>query len=255
MKSPLVLVHGWAGSGSAWSPVVSHLDATIWGPIVTFDLPGSPSYVGSAESRISSAAHELVDLLHSFDSPAVLVGHSLGAQVTLLAQSEAPHHVQAEVVIDPAYDADDDERDELSRWADRIERRGHDELLTFFAEALIGVDEPVRSQIMLDLQQTSVAAIVQYLRSEYLDSDSIGLHSATVRAAQARTRPVLAIHSTPRAAERSRLLPSPAGSEVVEWPGYHHFLHLQDPARFASGMASWKPATGERASRVPEYER
>ncbi|HMR48634.1 MAG TPA: alpha/beta hydrolase [Arachnia sp.] len=238
---PIVLVHGWAGSSVPWAPVTRALTASGHrAPVTAIDLPGSPLFRGSAVApTISDATRHLVETLEGIGRPALLVGHSLGAQVTLLAHAERPDLVHAEVVLDPAYNSTEP-RAALANWADRIERDGHAALRPFFAEAL-GNRVPASSaaQVLADLRATPVPVIVSYLRSEYLDPDAIGLRPQTLQAAGGRRHPVLALHTRASGAELEKTLPAPHGSRTVLRPGANHFLHLEGPEGIVDEIQSW----------------
>lgn len=235
-----VLVHGWAGSAESWRPVAEVLaDRTGADPVLA-RLPCSPGAAEGREPTISSSADLVGELLSATAGPAVLVGHSMGAQVTLLAHSRSPQLVLGEVVIDPAYGAPTSTRDEMSDWAARIESIGHAAVEEFFGDAVgSSLDPALAERIRADMRATPASAIASYLRSEYTDADALGLMDATIRAVSARQRPVLAIHSREDAARREESLPRPAGSRVQHWPGFGHFLHLQDPERFADSLLAF----------------
>lgn len=234
----IVLVHGWAGSAESWRPVVAALDALGGWRVHAIRLPGSPGSASAAPPTIGGAAAELAALLGALGRPAVLVGHSMGAQVTLRAHVSAPHMVLSEIVVEPAYGAPDG-REAMRRWAERIESTGHASLTGFFDEAGAGLSQPDRAALHADLLATPVPVIASYLRSEYVDPEAIGLMPATARVASGRIRPVFAVHSSAEGAERESMLPHPSGSQTDLWLGYGHFLHLEDPHRFAELIAAW----------------
>lgn len=243
----IVLVHGWAGSAESWAPVVARLEAAMPSTqVIAARLPGSPGGSSTAPSTIPAAARALTDLLEGDTGPALLVGHSMGAQVTLLAAVQSPHLVLGEVVIDPAYGAADGEREHMERWASDIDRIGHPAVDEFFRSA-IGTRTPDASAslILQDLYSTPPPVIASYLRSEYVDEGSIGLESSTRSAASHRSRPVLAIHSSAAGAALESSLASPEGSMVVRWEGHGHYLHLEDPDGFVSALSVWR---AERAT-------
>lgn len=217
------------------------------GPVTAVALPGAPGATTRETADIPGATRTVLDVLRALDAPAVLVGHSMGAQITLLAQAERPDLVDSEVVLDPAYGSTAD-RDEMARWADEIEAAGHDRLRAFFAEA---TDSPllddVRADVLADLRATPVPATVRYLRSEYVDAGAIGLLPATTAAAARRRRPVLAIHTTEIGAATEASLPAPDGSRIARWGGHSHFLHLERPDRLGREIAAWAglPATDD----------
>jgi pimeloyl-ACP methyl ester carboxylesterase len=236
---PLLLVHGWAGSAESWNSVLPALRAQGFASVTAVRLPGSPAAEPYRAPTIRDAAAQLVQTAALLPGRPILVGHSLGAQVSLLSHQILGEKILGEVVIDPAYGSEST-REEAATWADRIDRDGHVAVRDFFASALgerMSADD--RANILHDVDHTTSDVIAAYLRSEYSEDDSIGLRSQTELAAALRRRPVLAIHSTPRGAEYEAALPSPRGSQVQQWPGYGHYLHLEDPTRFAASVAAF----------------
>jgi pimeloyl-ACP methyl ester carboxylesterase len=238
--TPIVLVHGWAGSAEAWHPIASRLAAQAAGPVIAIRLPGSPGAAGGRATTIPDAAAMLAATLRAQSAPALLVGHSMGAQVTLLAHAMAPQQVLGEVVVDPAYGASEATHAEMQEWASRIESEGHAAVEDFFASAAGNLKPDDHNRLLADFEATSPEVIAQYLRSEYVDPESIGFLPATRRAVALRSRPVLAIHSTDPGAMQERLLPAPPGSQVESWAGHGHFLHLELPDRFVETVVSWR---------------
>ncbi|RXZ72987.1 alpha/beta fold hydrolase [Agromyces albus] len=238
--TPIVLVHGWAGSAEAWHPIVSRLRANARGPVAAVRLPGSPGAPDGGTPTIPDAAAMLAETLRAQAGPALLVGHSMGAQVTLLAHVMAPESVLGEVVIDPAYGASNTAHVEMQEWASRIETQGHAATYDFFASAAESMPPEVGDLLLADHSATDPAVIARYLRSEYLDSGAIGFMPATQRAAARRTKPVLAIHSTELGASREGMLPAPPGSRIETWSGHGHFLHLEAPDRFVETVGAWR---------------
>lgn len=236
-RTRVVFVHGWAGSAESWRPVLELLDPRVWDARAV-RLPGSPT-ASTTTTTVDAAATELVDLLRLWPQPALLVGHSMGAQVTMLAHGRAPSAVRGEVVIDPAYGAAGSEKPRMAAWADRIDREGHQAVAAFFESATPGMPAGVAHRLINDLYNTSATTIARYLRSEYVDTEAIGLLPATVAAAARRVRPVLSLHSTAESATREAALPSPPGSSSRTWSGHGHFLHLEDPQRFVTDLTGW----------------
>lgn len=239
-RTPVVLVHGWAGSAESWRPIQDLLDPATW-EVITLQLPGSPGG-GQGPSTVRSAAQKLVSVLRKLSAPAVLVGHSMGAQVTLLAHTEAPVLIHSEVVIDAAYAGEASTRQEMAVWAANIERAGHSSVSEFFASATTGMSPADTARVLGDLRATDPAVIASYLRSEYVDPDAIGLMPFTAEVAQFRRKPVLSIHSTVQSVQREASLHTPPGSRSDLWDGHGHFLHLEDPARFVELLDGWRTA-------------
>lgn len=235
--TPVVLVHGWAGSAESWLPVVDRLDPRRW-TAMALRLPGSRGAKPGAAFTVTAAAELLIRTLTDLSSPAVIVGHSMGAQVTLLAHAARPEGVLSEVVIDPAYGATPESVSGMSAWAERIRRQGIDAVSGFFEAATR--DASVARQVLADLHETSPEAIASYLMSEYIDEGAVGCASATRAAAAGRRRPVLSLHSNPASADREASLGSIPASRSVTWQGHGHYLHLEDPDRFVTLLDEWR---------------
>jgi pimeloyl-ACP methyl ester carboxylesterase len=238
-RIPLILVHGWAGSAELWRSVLPALREQGFHDVTAVRLPGSPGDESARPATVHAAAEQLVELVEGMADRPLLVGHSLGAQVTLLAHGALGDRIAGEVVIDPAY-CSDETREAMDAWAERIEREGIPAVRGFFAAASgtrMSADD--KRQLLQDVEATTAQTISSYLRSEYTSTDSIGLMERTVGAAARRVRPTLALHSTTTGEECERTLWQPAGSHVEHWPGHGHYLHLEDPARFAATLADW----------------
>lgn len=239
---PVILVHGWAGSARSWDSVFPALRAEGFENVVAVKLPGSPGATGHSDFTVRAAADDVARVAAESERPPLLVGHSMGAQITLLVHQIMGAALAGEIVIDPAYGSDSTPAENAS-WADRIEIGGHEVVREFFQSA-VGHRMPLpdRKRVLDDVAATPADVIARYLRSEYAQADSIGLRARTEEAVKRRTRPVLAVHSTPSAAERESRLWSPEGSRVEVWEGHGHYLHLEDPKRFARSVAAWSDA-------------
>lgn len=106
---PLVLVHGLMGRGSTWSRQVSWL--TGHGSVYTYDAPwhrgrDAVDDDDADEGAVSTERFvaELGAAVESLDSPAVLIGHSMGALHSWCLAAARPELVEALVVEDMAPD-------------------------------------------------------------------------------------------------------------------------------------------------------
>lgn len=109
---PLVLVHGLMGRGSTWSRQVQWL--TGCGSVYTYDAPwhrggdagdsGDSAVDGRAPVRTEWFVDELGAAVESLGSPAVLIGHSMGALHSWCLAAARPELVEALVVEDMAPD-------------------------------------------------------------------------------------------------------------------------------------------------------
>ncbi|CAM3733307.1 alpha/beta fold hydrolase [Occultella aeris] len=237
----MLFVHGWGGSARSWDPIRRALS---WGSgSAAIDLPGHAGAAGVP--TVPGAVASVLAALES-DGPAILVGHSLGGQVTALAHVTRPDLVVAEVVIDPAYGHPDGDRAALQEWARAIEK-APSATVEAFVDGAFGPSTPaeVRAAVRDDLRRCDPTAFGTYLRSEYLDPDAMGLESASTAILARRSRPTLAVYSTATAAAFERRTGT---ADILVWRGHGHYLHLEDPARFAGDVRRWLDTMGPTAS-------
>ncbi|MDT7730109.1 MAG: hypothetical protein QOK45_362 [Mycobacterium sp.] len=97
----VLLIHGQPGSSLIWTHVLPLLRA--YG-LRTFaaDRPGYAHTDGEAVDQFANAAALARLLDEQQRSPAVIVGHSLGAGIALALAATAPRHVRALVLVAPA---------------------------------------------------------------------------------------------------------------------------------------------------------
>lgn len=98
----LVCVHGLGGSHLNWAAIASRLTRTC--RVLALDLPGHGRTRALGRSTSVPANQRL---LHRFlteicDSPAILVGNSMGGMISILQAAAHPETVTGLVLIDPA---------------------------------------------------------------------------------------------------------------------------------------------------------
>lgn len=103
---PVVLLHGLASNMTRWSEFVEHTRLAEQHDVIRLDLRGH----GSSDTRgaigLEVWAGDLMALLdREGHAQAVLVGHSLGAQLALHCAARHPQRVAALVLIDPVFAA------------------------------------------------------------------------------------------------------------------------------------------------------
>jgi 2-succinyl-6-hydroxy-2,4-cyclohexadiene-1-carboxylate synthase len=127
MKTPCVLVHGFAGSPASWDAVAGRLPADwqVTRPALAGHDPCAawPEGVASFDDEVDRLAALVPD-----DGPSVLCGYSLGGRLALGLLCRHPARFAAALVIGahPGLPAGSSPRDERlavdGRWAERIER-------------------------------------------------------------------------------------------------------------------------------------
>jgi pimeloyl-ACP methyl ester carboxylesterase len=116
---PIVFLHGVTGRWQAWLPVMTAF-ADAW-RVYALDLRGHgrSGHVPDGYRLMQYAADVVAFLRRRVERPAVLVGHSLGAMISIAVAAEAPEAVRAVVLEDPPLAAFSDQR-----FAERAERPG-----------------------------------------------------------------------------------------------------------------------------------
>jgi pimeloyl-ACP methyl ester carboxylesterase len=99
-----VLIHGIGMGRSVFSDLVSQLDGS--GEVISIDLPG---YGEAPEPPRVLTMERTADLVAAFlrarvDAPAVVIGHSMGAQVALEIGARHPETVAGLVLVGPTVD-------------------------------------------------------------------------------------------------------------------------------------------------------
>lgn len=94
---PFVLVHGWTCDHSSMAPLARAFSATH--RCISVDLLGHGASPASTDYRIETQAKALCAML---PANAVIIGHSMGAQVAIEAALQTPGKISAIVLLDPA---------------------------------------------------------------------------------------------------------------------------------------------------------
>jgi 2-succinyl-6-hydroxy-2,4-cyclohexadiene-1-carboxylate synthase len=122
MPTTVVLLHGFAGTGRAWDPVVARLDPERY-PALAPDLRG---HGAARDARPVSFAACVEDVLAAAPARFVLCGYSMGGRIALHVALAAPERVERLVLVATTAGIDDE--------AARAARRDDDERLAAFAD-------------------------------------------------------------------------------------------------------------------------
>jgi pimeloyl-ACP methyl ester carboxylesterase len=118
----LVFVHGWAGDRSMWEGAMRALVATH--RVIALDLPGhGESGSDRNDWTVEVFGSDVVRLLEVLDlRQVVLVGHSAGGVVALVAAARAPERVVAVVGVDTLHDVEQKDGAQMDALLDGLAR-------------------------------------------------------------------------------------------------------------------------------------
>jgi len=103
-KAPVLLLHGLASNLTRWSEFVERTTLADERSLIRVDLRGHGDSIVRGPISLELWSDDLLALLDAEgERSAVLVGHSLGAQVALACAARAPQRVAALVLIDPVF--------------------------------------------------------------------------------------------------------------------------------------------------------
>lgn len=229
-ETTLVFVHCWACDRSFWREQLDVFAADY--RVVALDLPGhGESGAGRDRWTIAGLAGDVVTLLDQLDlRRVILVGHSMGGPVSLLAAPRAPDRVIGVALVDTVHNAEQDWSaeeaapiiaafDEDFEGANRkfipmLFPEGSDpELVAWVTERAVSVDHAAAKRLLADFPN---------LDSSRLLSD-VGVPVRAVNAAPLGTMiPETAVEANRRLADYD--------ARILE--GVGHYLMLEKPAAF-----------------------
>ena len=236
---PVVMIHGWACDGSDWS----WLSAALVGNyrVIVPDLRGhgrsAIADTAAGGYAPQDFAADIVELITSLElTDVVLVGHSLGGIVASLIAVSHPQLVAAIVVIDPGYAAAAGEMDKM---LDAVEVIPHKIALVAFASFY---GEPTPAWLPTWHARRVLGTPVDVVRDTMLgmfSAGSPGLREVAEPILRQRAAPILAIYAGDHETQAEWEMSLSPRSTVEVWHGFGHFLHQEDPERFATRVTEW----------------
>ncbi len=216
-STPLVLVHGaWFGAW-CWRPVAQLLDAggRLIAAVDLSGRPGNPFPIG--EVTLESFVRHTLGVLHRYDRPAVLVGHSLGG-VTITQVAEADPDAVSALVFVSAFLLRDGEaaRDILHRDPGSVAAAAR--TLSADGSSSTVVPGMVREALCADCSDAEVAATRERLVAETVEIARTPVHWTPGR-----------FGSVPRAfieCSNDRIISLSAQREMLSAVGCDHVLTL-----------------------------
>jgi pimeloyl-ACP methyl ester carboxylesterase len=235
----MLMIHGWSCDGSDWSWMASEFCKDH--RCVMIDNRGhgrsTESPEGYSPRKFAQDAASVIETLQ-LERP-IVVGHSMGTIIASTLAVERPDLVDALVLIDPVYGADDEalgpalQAIRTAPHAVAVEsfKRFYGEmtpnwLITWHRRRILAQPEGVVRDALIGLYEGEEGIGRKVIGQEYLGR---------------RRAPILAIYAGAGAAtsEWDRALDHGPLDEIQVWKGNGHFLHQEQPQRFAAEVRRW----------------
>lgn len=245
---PVIVIHGFTGSGAAMAPLVDRLDG--WRRIAV-DLPGhgrSPAPPELPCYSVEAMAESIGGLAAAVDGPCHLIGYSMGGRIALALAVAHPHVCRSLTLISATAGMDDQAERARRRQADEAlaDRIGQHGLAQFVEDWMAA---PMWDTLRARLSETEWEASMR----QRLGCDPVGLANSLRVGGTGTMTPLwdrlvtLAMPTLVVCGEldakfvelgrrMSELLPK---SELAEMPGVGHAVHLETPDLCADTVADF----------------
>jgi pimeloyl-ACP methyl ester carboxylesterase len=232
--TPVVFLHGLTFDRRTWRPIVDRLDGSVTS--IAIDLPahgdsgGEPAPLETVAERI----HQLLQTL-GVERP-VVVGHSMGAGIAGLYASE--HPARGVVMVDQATEILPFAQ-MLHQIAQMLRGPAFDQVWPTIENSL-GLDlipEPARS-LVLDTHTVRQDVVLGYW-DQVLNTEPAEMQAWVDATAAGIQVPCLAVFGRSATDGERERLSRPPGTQIEEWAGEGHFVHLVDPGRFAARLRAF----------------
>jgi 2-succinyl-6-hydroxy-2,4-cyclohexadiene-1-carboxylate synthase len=237
MPATVVLLHGFAGTGRAWGPVVARLDPQRYRALAP-DLRG---HGDARDARPISFDACAADVLAVADGPITLCAYSMGGRIALHAALADPARIAHLVLVATTAGIEDA--------AERAARRAADERLAAFAESATAAQFADRWAAQPLFAGTPPAA-ERIWRADLLRNDPRALAEALRGVGTGAMAPLwdrlgeLDVPATVLAGERDakfvalgeRLAAGLPNAELVVVPGAGHGLPREAPEAIARSL-------------------
>lgn len=239
MPTTVVLLHGFAGTGRAWDPVVARLDPERYTALAP-DLRG---HGGARDKRPVTFAGCVDDVLAVAPERFVLCGYSMGGRIALHVALAAPERIERLVLVATTAGIEDE--------AARAARRVDDEALAAFAETAT-IEQFAERWAAQPLFAATPPDAARIWREDLLRNDPRGLAASLRGVGSGAMTPLwerlgeLAMPATVLVGERDakfvalgeRLAGALPGAELVAVPGAGHGLPREVPDVVAAALRS-----------------
>jgi len=241
----LVFVHCWACNRDFWRGQIDTFAADH--RVVAIDLPGhGASGRDRAAWTLEAYADDVATVVETLDlSPVVLVGHSMGGPVSLLAAARLGARVESVVCADTLHDAAFEMPEEaIEGWRQAFEA-DYEGGMRQGIEGMVPDDEALRAWIGDEAMKADPDAIMALIPA--FASFDLG---AALEAASVPVRCINAVpygpYAIPTAVETNRRY---GDFDAVEMDGVGHYLHLEKPDAFNAHMRDMLDEIGRASGR------
>lgn len=240
-KAPLVLLHGFGGTGAVWEPVLRRLASDL--PLVVYDLPGhgrSLDADGVGHAGVMARAI-LGDLARRGISRFHLCGHSMGGAIASLIALKASDRARSLTLLAPGGFGSEIAHEALRRYGSAVEI---DELALALAAMFASgsVPDPAGLDRLAEARRLSGATdrLMEILRSFLVETDGrIGQGTLPLTSFESSGVPTRLLWGT-----EDPILPVTqaktiwTGAEVTLLEGAGHMLIEEAPDAVASAITA-----------------
>jgi pimeloyl-ACP methyl ester carboxylesterase len=240
---PVLLIHGWSCDGSDWAWLQSDL-ARDHRTIAIDNRGHGRSSLSETYSPAAFAADaaEVIEQLGL--GPTLVIGHSMGTIIASALAIDRPELVSGLVLIDPVYGADP----VVMAGALRMARADPHAFAVASWAQFYGAKTPAWLPIWhrRRILATDPRTVSEALAGLYEGDGGLGLIPVGERELTKRRAPTLAVYAGTGAAVAAwdEALEHRAPYEIEVWRENGHFLHQEDPDRFAARVRSWMSPLG-----------
>ncbi|HLZ08267.1 MAG TPA: 2-succinyl-6-hydroxy-2,4-cyclohexadiene-1-carboxylate synthase, partial [Chloroflexota bacterium] len=252
---PLVLLHGFTGSGRSWTQLVRSL--RIAARTIAIDLLGhglSDSPSDASRYAIGRAVEDLLEIFDRLELPRVnLLGYSMGGRVALSLAVAAPNRLDS-LILESASDG-------LSSPDERAERVRSDAALAAIAETegIVAFVDRWEKTPLFSTQKDLPSDVRRALREQRLRSNPTGLAnclrgmgtgtmeplSAQLGTVSVRTLLIVGALDLAYLKKSKAMAAAMPAARLVVIPAAGHAIHLEQPVRFAKAVAAFLAPTPE----------
>jgi len=167
---PVVFVHSLGGNAQQWSMQIKHLREKR--RAVAFDLPGhglsDPPSNGDYLAETLAEDIDIVARSLNLDQ-FVLVGHSLGASISIAYAGENPHRVKGLLLVDPSGDGRALPREIIDPFLAALQSTDYSHTIgDYWRTLLVGSGQRVTERVMKDLYATPSDVVAAAFRDGLL---------------------------------------------------------------------------------------